>query len=88
MLENRNHFAVKTNNLEREFNVQGHYYVLQLAYRVLVGKPEGRNHLEDVSVDGKIILNWIFKKRDGGVDWMDMTQDTTGDGHFTRGFCE
>jgi hypothetical protein len=25
------------------------------AYRVLVGKPEGRNHLEDPSVDGIII---------------------------------
>ena len=52
------------------------------------GNPREGDHLEDVSVDGKIILNWIFKKRDGGVDWMDMTQDTTGDGHFTRGLCE
>jgi hypothetical protein len=26
------------------------------AYRVLVGKPEGRNHLEDSRIDGKIIL--------------------------------
>jgi hypothetical protein len=26
------------------------------AYRVLVGKPEGRNHLEDPSVGGIIIL--------------------------------
>jgi hypothetical protein len=36
------------------------------AYRVLVGKPEGRNHLEDPSVDGRIILRWIFEKRDRG----------------------
>jgi len=25
-------------------------------YRVLVGKPERKNHLEDPGVDGKIIL--------------------------------
>jgi hypothetical protein len=33
------------------------------AYRILVGKPEGQNHLEDISVD-RIILKWIFKKCD------------------------
>jgi hypothetical protein len=26
-------------------------------YRFLVGKPEGKNHLEDPGVDGRIILN-------------------------------
>jgi hypothetical protein len=26
------------------------------AYRVLVGKPEGKNHLEAPEVDGRIIL--------------------------------
>jgi hypothetical protein len=31
-------------------------------YRVLVGKPEGRNHLKDPGVDGRIILKWICKK--------------------------
>jgi hypothetical protein len=25
-------------------------------YRVLVGKPEGRNHLEDPGADGRILL--------------------------------
>jgi hypothetical protein len=31
------------------------------AYEVLVGKPEGRDHLEDVGIDGRILLNG-FKK--------------------------
>jgi hypothetical protein len=31
-------------------------------YKVLVGEPEGRNHLENPSVDGRILLKWIFKK--------------------------
>jgi hypothetical protein len=34
--------------------------------RILVGRPEGRYHLEDPRVDGRIILKWIFKKCDGG----------------------
>ena len=33
-------------------------------YRVLVGKPEGKNHLEDLGVDGRITLRWIFRKWD------------------------
>jgi hypothetical protein len=44
------------------------------AYRILVGRPEGRNHLEDPGVDGRIILKWIFKKWDGrawtGLIWL------------------
>ena len=28
----------------------------------LVGKAEGRNHLKDLGVDGRIILIWIFEK--------------------------
>jgi hypothetical protein len=26
------------------------------------GKPEGRSHLEDPDVDGRIILKWIFER--------------------------
>ena len=32
------------------------------AYRVVVGKPEGKNQLDDSGVDGRIILKFVFKK--------------------------
>jgi hypothetical protein len=35
-------------------------------YRVLVGKPGERDHLEDPGVDGRIILRRIFRKWGGG----------------------
>jgi hypothetical protein len=34
-------------------------------YRVLVGKPKGKDHLEDSGVDGRIILRRIFRKWEG-----------------------
>ena len=34
-----------------------------------------RNHLKDVDVDGRIVLKWVLDKRDGGMDWIDLTQD-------------
>ena len=36
-------------------------------YRVLVGRPVGKNHLEDPVVDGRIILRWIFRNWSVGV---------------------
>jgi hypothetical protein len=39
-------------------------------YRVLVGKPEGRRP----GIDGTIILRWIFRKWDWGMDWIDLNQ--------------
>jgi len=33
-----------------------------LHVQVLVGKLEGKNHLEEPGVDGRRILRWIFKK--------------------------
>jgi len=34
---------------------------IKIAYKILVGK-QGRDSLENLSVDGKIIFEWIFKK--------------------------
>jgi len=38
------------------------------AYRVLVGKPEGGDHLEDSGIDGRIMLRWILSKWNGGEE--------------------
>jgi len=32
------------------------------SYRILVGKPEGKDDAEVLGVDGKIILKWILGK--------------------------
>ena len=32
------------------------------------------DHLEDPGVDGRILLRWIFKKLDGGMDLIDLCQ--------------
>jgi hypothetical protein len=54
------------------------------AYRALVGKPEGRNHLEDPGVDGRIILKWIFERLDGGHG---LDRSGSGSGQVA-GFCK
>jgi hypothetical protein len=36
-------------------------------YRVLMGKPDGKNHLEDQGVDGRMGSEWIFGRVAGGV---------------------
>jgi hypothetical protein len=33
------------------------------------------DHLEDPGVDGRIILNWIFERLDGGIDWIYLARD-------------
>jgi len=39
------------------------------------GNLEERDHWGDPGVDGGIILRWIFKKWDGGMDWIELDQD-------------
>jgi transposase len=45
------------------------------AYRIVVGRPEGRRPLGKPRLDGRLIIKWIFKSGMGGMDWIDMAQD-------------
>jgi hypothetical protein len=44
-------------------------------YRVLVGKTEGKNHLEDQGVDGTMGSRWTLGRFVGGVEWIHLAQD-------------
>jgi hypothetical protein len=52
-------------------------------YRVLVGNLRKRHHLEELGVDGRIVLRWIFRMWDGrawtGLIWLRIG---TGGGHL------
>jgi hypothetical protein len=37
-------------------------------YRVLVGKPEGENHLKDKEVDGRMGSKWTLRGLVGGCE--------------------
>ena len=41
----------------------------------MVGKPEERNYLKDPSIEGTIILKWIFRKWDPRMDCIDLAQE-------------
>jgi hypothetical protein len=41
-------------------------------YRVLVGKPEGKNHLKDQCVEGRLGSKWTLGRLSGGV-WSGFT---------------
>jgi hypothetical protein len=34
-----------------------------------------RDYFEDLGVDGTILLKWIFKHWNGGMDWINLVQD-------------
>jgi hypothetical protein len=53
-------------------------------YSILVGKPERKNHTEDLAVDGRIILEWIFVKYSGKV-WTERIWHRIG---TSGGYCE
>jgi hypothetical protein len=36
---------------------------------------EKRVHFEDLGVEERMILKWICKKQDGGVDWIHLARN-------------
>jgi hypothetical protein len=46
-------------------------------YRVLVGKPEGKDHLKDQGVNGRTGSKWTLGRLVGAVDaeWIHLAQD-------------
>jgi hypothetical protein len=46
--------------------------------RVLVWKPRGGAHLEDLGRDWRMILKWVLSNRNGGMDLIDLAQGNTG----------
>ena len=53
---------------KREMGPVSHVGVKEVVCRVWCGNLVERNHLDNVGVDGMIIVNCIFKKKDGSVD--------------------
>jgi hypothetical protein len=47
----------------------------RVAYRVLLGTPEGRRRLDRRKCRWGILLKWILQKWDGGMDWINLAQD-------------
>jgi hypothetical protein len=41
-------------------------------YSGLVERPEGKNHLEDLGVDGRIILKWTTRNEMREMDWTNL----------------
>jgi hypothetical protein len=39
------------------------------------GDLRERDHSGDPGIDGRIILKWILKTWDGGMDWIQLAQD-------------
>jgi len=37
--------------------------------------PRQRDLLEELGINGSIILKWIVKLSDGGMNWIDLSQD-------------
>jgi hypothetical protein len=44
-------------------------------YRVMMGNLRERDCWGDPGVDGRMMLRCIFRKWEGGMDWIELAQD-------------
>jgi len=58
----------------------------EVPVKVLTWKPEGKDHLENLDVEGRIISKWIFKKWDAvawtGLIWLRIERGVNGAMNF------
>jgi hypothetical protein len=47
---------------------------IRISYKILDGRPGGKNHLENLGVDGENTKIYIKKNRED-VDWIHLAQD-------------
>jgi hypothetical protein len=47
----------------------------RFVYRGLMGKPEGKDLLEDQGVDGRMGSKWTLGRLDWGVEWIHLAQE-------------
>jgi len=66
-------------------NTQAIYY--KRAYRLLVGVLREKDHLEGPTVEGRIILKRICKKRDGEMKWLKVGQLAGSCKHGNKPSC-
>jgi hypothetical protein len=52
----------RTTEEEREWRGMCHEWREERCTQGFGGEPEGKNHLHDLGIDGRIILKWIFNK--------------------------
>jgi hypothetical protein len=57
-------------DLEKESNFSTNFIILLVK---IVFDGETCDHWDDPGVDGRIILRWIFRKWDGGLEMTDLT---------------
>jgi hypothetical protein len=73
--------------VENEEKIQRSFYACKTIHNIITLKPlrcsqepityselRERDHLENPGIDRRVILKWIFRKWDGGKDWIDVVQ--------------
>ena len=72
---------IENNEMRKAYSTMGKK---RAACRVLMGKPEGRDLLEDPGIHGRIILRWIFWKWEEAWTRFIWLRTGTGGGHLQK----